>query len=628
MCRFFTMENKVFSNYPMMVVLAMLLLGGRQAQESSSNNTMLFLAIGSTTRESGYGHVLVPIPLPTLRQTTQTLMDLVDNAVTNKFDTSSPFKQNEMYSITRVQDRINLLMSLAQKDGFVAKEIQRDQVDLLKASLLQLPTSFPSNATPATTVVPRRRTRSATAIAAAFMGLASFGTSIFNSAQMSQLKSDIGQTKDNQKLIIEELREQDLRIHNITEFIDKQFKTWQQQVETSITLTRKQAMDSLEHQVQLLLHSFRFELTDFLQGMMSLMENRLSPLIVSPEALISAFEQLSSNARKRNLLPSSEDPGILFQVPVSTLSDNEGNLYAVVHLPLYSGSTLKLYRHVPAPFFLENTSVILDVESPAEFLALDTHGMVGRQMTSSEFQLCTKVSSIYHCPDMNLLSKNLTTLCLYNLFSQSAANIERTCNVRVKRMHSHAIQISTSLYRIMSTEPTQLVIECETGTNITTIQGIHLLQLTEECPKASTSEYLFVRTPDMIGYHEIIRLPLLSQAKEWLVTIAKEVDLTRDLEEIELDISLSLPEFRQRVGDSTRSLYLRVERYMLSVVLYVVLFGVLVFTVYFILRRGIRIISCCTKSEVSSLPLSLPNAGSMSPRQPDCFSPHFGNETV
>ena len=183
------MEKQVFSKLPTIVVLAVLLLGGRQAQESSSNNTMLFLAIGSTTRESGNGHVLVPIPLPTLKQTTQILVDLVDNAVSNKFDRFSPFKQNEMYSITRVQDRINLLMSLAQKDGFVAKEIQRDKVDLLKVSLLQLPTSTPSNSTPVTTVKPRRRTRSATAIAAAFMGLASFGASIFNTAQMSQLKA-------------------------------------------------------------------------------------------------------------------------------------------------------------------------------------------------------------------------------------------------------------------------------------------------------------------------------------------------------------------------------------------------------------------------------------------------------
>ena len=613
------MENQTFSNLPMIVLLAMLLLGGRLAQDlHSNNNTMLFLAIGETTRESGYGHIIVPIPLPRLEQATQILMDLVENTVSTKFNTASPFKENEMYAITRIQDRINLLLSLAQKDGFVSKELQRDQVDLLRDSLLQLPTATPSTIS---STVKSRRIRSATAIAAAFMGLASFGTSMFNTAQMAQLKSDIGQTEENQKLIIEQLKEQDLRIHNITEFIKDQFSEWQLQVKESVTLSRKQAKESLEHQVQLLLHSFRFELTDFLQGMMSLMENRLSPLIVSPEALISAFDHLAANARKRNLLPSNEDPGILFQVPVSTLSDNEGRLYAVIHLPLYSGSTLKLYRHVPAPFFLENTSVVLDVESSAEYLALDTHGFVGKQMTSSEFQLCKKISAVYHCPNMNLLSKNLTNLCLYNLFSQSASNIERTCNVRVKRMHSHAVQISTSLYRIMTSEPTQLVKECETETNITSIQGIHLLQLTEECPKASTSEYLFVRAPDMIGYHEIIRLPLLSQAKEWLGTIAKEVDLTNGLEEVELTNSLSLPEFRQKVS-SSQSVYFRVERYVLSVVFYVILLGAFVYMVYFFYRRKLRKHSRCAKSEEPSLPLMSPNAGSVSNSNPTAPFPN------
>ena len=217
------METSTFSNLPMIVVLAMLLLSGRQAQDLHSNNTMLFLAIGSATRESGYGHIIVPIPLPRLGQTLQILMDLVDNAVSNKFNTESPFKKNEMYAITRIQDCINLLLSLAQKDGFVSKELQRDQVDLLKESLLQLPTASPFNMSNITTVKPRRRTRSATAIVAAVMGLASFGTSMFNTAEMAQLKSDIGQTEENQKLIIEQLREQDLRIHNITEFIKNQF---------------------------------------------------------------------------------------------------------------------------------------------------------------------------------------------------------------------------------------------------------------------------------------------------------------------------------------------------------------------------------------------------------------------
>ena len=108
--------------------------------------------------------------------------------------------------------------------------------------------------------------------------------------------------------------------------------------------------------------------------------------------------------------------------------------------------------------------------------------------------------------------------------------------------------------------------------------------MTEECPKASTSEYLFVRAPDMIGYHEIIRLPLLSQAKEWLGTIAKEVHLTNGLEGIELTNSLSLPEFRRKVSSSQGS-YSRVEQYMLSVVLYVILLGAFVYMIYFFRRK-------------------------------------------
>ena len=225
-------------------------------------------------------------------------------------------------------------MLLAHKDGFVAKEIQLDQVDLPHDSLAML-TAETINPVTLTTRTPKRVGRSSTAIAAALMGIASFGTTIFNTAQMAQLKSDIGVQSDRQKLIIEQLEEQDLRIYIVTQFISKLYADLNNLVRTSVTLNRQQAMKSLEQQVQLLLHSFRFELTDFLQGVTSLIENRLSPLIISLESLNSAFDMLILNARKHNLVPSGEDPVILFQVPVSTLCDNVANLYAVIHLPLY-----------------------------------------------------------------------------------------------------------------------------------------------------------------------------------------------------------------------------------------------------------------------------------------------------
>ena len=39
-------------------------------------------------------------------------------------------------------------------------------------------------------------------------------------------------------------------------------------------------------------------------------------------------------------------------------------------------------------FLLDQQKVSLEIISPAEYLALDIHGMVGKQLTASEFQLC------------------------------------------------------------------------------------------------------------------------------------------------------------------------------------------------------------------------------------------------
>ena len=64
-------------------------------------------------------------------------------------------------------------------------------------------------------------------------------------------------------------------------------------VRTSVTLNKQQPMKRLKEQIQLLFHSFRFELTDFVQGVTSLMDNRFSPLIISPEPLISDFDLLT-----------------------------------------------------------------------------------------------------------------------------------------------------------------------------------------------------------------------------------------------------------------------------------------------------------------------------------------------
>ena len=164
--------------------------------------------------------------------------------------------------------------------------------------------------------------------------------------------------------------------------------------------------------------------------------------------------------------------------------------------------------------------------------------MAGKQLTASEFQICRRLGNVYHCPNMNLVNKDLKSLCLYNIYSQTPSFIEQTCEAQVGYHRNHAVQLSTSLYRILAMRPVQLVMDCKTGSNITTISGVHLLQLTEACPKASTSEFLIVRTPDLIGFHELITLlvsSLLSQAKEWLGEMSRELDLTAVMKTMDND---------------------------------------------------------------------------------------------
>ena len=545
-------------------------------EHSGSGNQVIFTVIGKTTRESGYAHLVVPIPVPQLEKTINTLQDLVRTSTGTRYDELNLYKKAEHYGVNRIQEKINLILSLARKNGFVAKELELDDANLIQQSLDNLES---------------RRRRSMASVTSALVGIASFGTSIFNNAQINRLNAARDELQNNQRFIMEELDVQGLRIANVTTFVAEQYKSWVDLVERLENGSKLTIMKEMDRQIHLLVQAFRMELTDFLSGITLLMENRLSPLLIKAGSLVSAFKNLADQAAVHNMKPMSEDAGILFQVSTSTFVNRQGKLFAIVHLPLYSGEMLTLYRYVPAPFFLGESKVVIEVHSPYEYLALDVHGMLGKQLTTADFQLCKKVGAVFHCPNMNLLNKNLEILCLYNLFSQVTSQIEKTCKVEVSRLRSHAVQISSSMYRIMTEKPILLVTECREGHNLTTIRGIYNLNLSDECPRASTPDHLFVRTPDLLlGSQELIALPLLARSEEWLGKIDEELDLTSVLDSMErlpqLDRTVPLTTFREHLHNQTFKTYKFVESVIVASVAYAAISVSLFIGMRWIITRG------------------------------------------
>ena len=96
-----------------------------------------------------------------------------------------------------------------------------------------------------------------------------------------------------------------------------------------------------------------------------------------------------------------------------------------------------------------------------------------------------------------------------------------------------------------------------------------------------------------MGYHKLITLPLLSQAKEWLGEMSKELDLTKVMKSIE-DPNVartfdSYGEVPQQAAGKDMEVYKIVESYLTTIVTYgVVLFsiGALFWCVYRRRRRN------------------------------------------
>ena len=276
-------------------------MGLVQATHTLDGNQLLFTVIGETTRESGYAHLVVPLPIPTLGQTVDTLHDLIKTFGEFTMKPTNLYQKTESYGIARIQAKIGLILSLARQGGFVVKELHYDDVNLIMDGLRNLGS--------------KRRRRSVAATVGALFGLASFGSSIFNTAQLHQLKEDHQMIEENQQFLMEELLDHILRINNIMRFVEDQYRGWIKQVKLLQDTQRRTATVEMGQQIHLLIQAFQMELIDFLTGVTRLMDHRLSPLLVQPKALEEAFGKIKNAASLWNLHPMSEDAGFMFQAP-------------------------------------------------------------------------------------------------------------------------------------------------------------------------------------------------------------------------------------------------------------------------------------------------------------------------
>ena len=122
--------------------------------------------------------------------------------------------------------------------------------------------------------------------------------------------------------------------------------------------------------------------------------------------------------------------------------------------------------------------------------------------------------------------------------------------------------------RPLVTEPTQLAKICLDGnTQVETIEGVYILTLSDNCPKANTPDYIFTRNPHVVSSQQLIALPLIQTAAEWFNTIDNSftgIDLKPTLEEVSSSREgpVSIEVFRNQIETKNTRFYRNVIDYV------------------------------------------------------------------
>ena len=523
-------------------------------EETSSS--VLFPSIGQATLQTAYGHLLVPLTLPALKRAFDhfaNLQSAINKLIASNTDAYN-HQQSELETLRGKLDVIHHLALTKRKDThFSGVDNLNDFKDKIIANLGTNVNSWKSESE-STTVMPTlggRRKRQTGSVVDGLIQLAGFALSIFNRQELTLIQKYIENTKTENNYVASKVDEAFLRMDQLIDHTEKVYEAMLNIARTNHNLHTKQKKATIVAEVDRLSRIFVSETSMFLTGLQALLDNQFSPLLVDPEQLQSAYDEIVDRAKEVNLAPITEDADLIFQAEVSVLGTQDDDLICIIHIPLYSGELMNLFGYVPAPFLLQD-GLTATIRREKSYLALDPSGTLGKELSEAEIFRCKQINRIYHCGNENVLQKNLSQLCLFNLYKQRMDGIERFCEVPISEVASHAVQLSGNQFRIMASRPTQLTIACTEGAKVETIQGVHLLTLTEACPKANTPDHFFVRNPHVVSSQQLIPLWLIQDAKEWIKEINatnKDVNLREIFKELKKDHSGHVPmdKFKHRV---------------------------------------------------------------------------------
>ena len=370
-------------------------------------------------------------------------------------------------------------------------------------------------------------------------GILSFGTSIYNSIEISKIHSELSDVRQGTRHIAHTLEQQDHAISTLTSSVDSIKHTSEFLLRT--TGLQEKSILSLRQfgTLSTLLNTHNAEIAAWGRGIESLLHGRLHPTVVDHSKLTEALTSLTKAAAKHGLKPLHQEASSIFKADVSFVATQDHEIFIYVHVPLVDCEPLDLFEHLPVPF--ELNKMLVTLESEKNVIASDELGTFGTELKSSDILHCHTVKThhgnVYACPNSNLLNRQIRKTCLGSLLFGDSATAAQTCQQKVQRAETtqdFAVQIRTDTLLVYSQENSTVRETCRNGTrNVLTISKLTTVKATTGCKMIGNS---FLLKPEFSLFAEadLIDSVAAFDAQDLMPTTEFNAkDFRRALEELE-----------------------------------------------------------------------------------------------
>jgi len=329
---------------------------------------------------------------------------------------------------------------------------------------------------------------------------ASFGLGLYNTFELTRINGALEGTQKEIDIIAGQVKVTDLKINQVIAKLEEYKEDNNEALRLLALNDRKTWLRTIKRDIQHYSQLFASEIQDYQSAFQQLLHRRFSPLIVDTQALDDTFKKLVTDAGKRGLKPLIEDSNIIFQSDTSLLvhhlENNEGiRLLAFVHLPLYKGSLANLFRNLETPLYMD--SYMIKISHSKKYLALDDANRKAVELDEADLRDCLQINGIFHCPNLNLVTTDPESLCLFNLKVGKALDIKRTCPLMIDSVTHSATKLSKTTFRLISPTTTTLNYKCNGETKSQKADFIEIIQLNRTCSYAWTNQYQMTLTEEL-----------------------------------------------------------------------------------------------------------------------------------